>query len=165
MWYTADTLAYLTAKTHGLEEEAESIAASLGQSLDEVMSIIIRICTLWLTKFVWQPEKLGLIECAYKTWKCFSKFEFVHTYVCIFWLCTIITNYHTLLYLVQLPAVKSDAKLLLPPVPVQQMQANWPLLTVSKGFFESAMSAKGLYFVCISVYVWMSECVFVWQCM
>ena len=33
---TTDTLAYLTAKTHGLEEEAESIAASLGQSLDEV---------------------------------------------------------------------------------------------------------------------------------
>ena len=67
-------------------------------------------------------------------------------------------NYHMLpyivvhLFLVQLPAVKSDAKLLLPPVPVQQMQANWPLLTVSKGFFESAMSAKGLYFVCISVY-------------
>ena len=33
---TTDTLAYLTAKTHGLEEEAESIAASLGQNLDEV---------------------------------------------------------------------------------------------------------------------------------
>jgi len=45
----------------------------------------------------------------------------------------------------QLPAVKPDAKLLLPPMPVQQMQSNWPLLTVSKGFFESAMTAKGMY--------------------
>jgi len=24
------------------------------------------------------------------------------------------------------------------------MQSNWPLLTVSKGFFESAMTAKGV---------------------
>ncbi|XP_065906077.1 coatomer subunit alpha-like isoform X1 [Dysidea avara] len=72
-----DMLAYLTAKTHGLEEEAENIAASLGLGPDE------------------------------------------------------------------LPAVKPDAKLLLPPMPVKQMQSNWPLLTVSKGFFESAMTAKG----------------------
>ena len=34
-------LAYLTAKTHGLEEEAENIAASLGLGPDEVVFVYI----------------------------------------------------------------------------------------------------------------------------
>lgn len=32
------------------------------------------------------------------------------------------------------------AKLLLPPPPVSQIEENWPLLTVSKGFFEGAIA-------------------------
>ena len=36
-FFLADMLAYLTAKTHGLEEEAENIAASLGLGPDEVL--------------------------------------------------------------------------------------------------------------------------------
>ena len=36
-FFLADMLAYLTAKTHGLEEEAENIAASLGLGSDEVL--------------------------------------------------------------------------------------------------------------------------------
>ncbi|XP_022185613.1 coatomer subunit alpha [Nilaparvata lugens] len=43
-----------------------------------------------------------------------------------------------------LPEVNNNAKLMKPPVPVMQAETNWPLLTVSKGFFEGAMmSGKG----------------------
>ena len=35
-----------------------------------------------------------------------------------------------------------QAKLLTPPPPVMQIEENWPLLTVSKGFFEGAMKGK-----------------------
>lgn len=36
----------------------------------------------------------------------------------------------------------SSAKLLKPPPPVQQAESNWPLLTVSRGFFENASLAS-----------------------
>ncbi|KAJ9580844.1 hypothetical protein L9F63_023975, partial [Diploptera punctata] len=39
--------------------------------------------------------------------------------------------------------VRPNAKLLLPPVPIMQAETNWPLLTVSKGFFEGAALARG----------------------
>lgn len=42
-----------------------------------------------------------------------------------------------------LPQVNQNAKLLVPPVPVHQTESNWPLLTVSKGFFEGAMVSRG----------------------
>lgn len=42
-----------------------------------------------------------------------------------------------------LPVVAPDAILLQPPVPIAQQESNWPLLTRSKGFWESAISAKG----------------------
>lgn len=42
-----------------------------------------------------------------------------------------------------LPEVNENAVLLKPPVPIQQVESNWPLLTVSKGFFEGAMLARG----------------------
>ncbi|XP_032833195.1 coatomer subunit alpha [Petromyzon marinus] len=42
-----------------------------------------------------------------------------------------------------LPEVNADAVLLQPPPPVMPLDTNWPLLTVSKGFFEGAMAAKG----------------------
>nr|CAD7196149.1 unnamed protein product [Timema douglasi] len=42
-----------------------------------------------------------------------------------------------------LPNVNPNASLLKPPVPILQAETNWPLLTVSKGFFEGAMSARG----------------------
>jgi coatomer protein complex subunit alpha (xenin) len=41
-----------------------------------------------------------------------------------------------------LPVVNSAAKFLKPPVPIQQAEANWPLLTVSKGFFEGTMMSR-----------------------
>ena len=34
------------------------------------------------------------------------------------------------------PALEADAALLLPPTPILK-EDNWPLLTVSKGFFEN----------------------------
>ena len=109
---------------------------------------------------MWQPEKLGLMDVHIKFENVFLN---LNSYVrmCVLFDCAQLSHITLLyiLFLVQLPAVKSDAKLLLPPVPVQQMQANWPLLTVSKGFFESAMSAKVLYFVCICVYECMCVCV------
>ena len=37
--------------------------------------------------------------------------------------------------------VDANAKLFQPP-PIAQQESNWPLLTVSKGFFEDAMAAK-----------------------
>lgn len=69
-----DALAYVTAQTHGLEEEA----ASLAEKLEEV------------------------------------------------------------------PSIDPQAKLLAPPTPILR-EDNWPLLTVSKGFFENlaAKSGKG----------------------
>ena len=39
------------------------------------------------------------------------------------------------------PDVNPHATLLQPPVPITQQESNWPLLTVSKGFFEGAMAA------------------------
>lgn len=41
-----------------------------------------------------------------------------------------------------LPDLIPDAKFLKPPPPVQQAESNWPLLTVSRGFFERAAVAK-----------------------
>lgn len=43
----------------------------------------------------------------------------------------------------QLPQVDPNARLLKPPVPVQQAESNWPLLTVTRGFFEGAMLTRG----------------------
>ncbi|MGR0260879.1 hypothetical protein, partial [Klebsiella pneumoniae] len=37
------------------------------------------------------------------------------------------------------PELDPNAVLLKPPVPIIQSEENWPLLTVSKGFFEGAM--------------------------
>jgi coatomer protein complex subunit alpha (xenin) len=42
-----------------------------------------------------------------------------------------------------LPAINPNAKYMKGPLPVQQTeQSNWPLLTVSKGFFENALLSK-----------------------
>ncbi|KAK6623727.1 hypothetical protein RUM43_009580 [Polyplax serrata] len=41
-----------------------------------------------------------------------------------------------------LPQVNPKAVLLKPPIPIIQAETNWPLLTVSKGFFEGAMLSK-----------------------
>ncbi|KAG9480760.1 hypothetical protein GDO78_010170 [Eleutherodactylus coqui] len=41
-----------------------------------------------------------------------------------------------------IPEVDPDAKLLLPPPPVLPLDTNWPLLTMSKGFFEGTISSK-----------------------
>jgi len=70
------SLAYLTAKNHNLEEEADAIKASV------------------------DPEK------------------------------------------VQLPEADPSAVLLRPPIPACQAETNWPLLTVSKSFFEGAMASR-----------------------
>lgn len=35
-----------------------------------------------------------------------------------------------------------DAKLLRPPVPITQQESNWPLLSISKGFFEGAIASR-----------------------
>ena len=42
-----------------------------------------------------------------------------------------------------LPQVKPGAQLLKPPPPIMQTEANWPLLTVSKGFFEGIKAVRG----------------------
>lgn len=43
----------------------------------------------------------------------------------------------------RVPDLYPNALLLKPPVPITQQESNWPLLTVSKGFFEGAMAARG----------------------
>ena len=35
-----------------------------------------------------------------------------------------------------------NAKLLRPPVPICQQESNWPLLTISKGFFDTAIAQR-----------------------
>ena len=42
-----------------------------------------------------------------------------------------------------LPEVMPNAKLLKPPPPICQTESNWPLLTVSKGFFEGIKAVRG----------------------
>lgn len=74
--YGQKSLAYLTAKTHGLEEEAEIIADAFAKADQSV------------------------------------------------------------------PDVLPGAELFQPPVPIMQQESNWPLLSVSKGFFEGAMAAR-----------------------
>lgn len=44
---------------------------------------------------------------------------------------------------VQLPEVAPGAQLLTPPAPIMQTETNWPLLTVSKGFFEGIKAVRG----------------------
>lgn len=44
----------------------------------------------------------------------------------------------------ELPQLNPTATLLKPPVPIQQAETNWPLLSVSKGFFEGAMSTRAV---------------------
>ncbi|GFO24200.1 coatomer subunit alpha [Plakobranchus ocellatus] len=73
---TSESLAYLTAATHGLEDEAEELKETFGEG-----------------------ERV--------------------------------------------PDLYPNASLLQPPVPITQQESNWPLLTVSKGFFEGAMAARG----------------------
>ncbi|MED6268154.1 hypothetical protein CHARACLAT_019377, partial [Characodon lateralis] len=41
------------------------------------------------------------------------------------------------------PEIDPNAQLLQPPPPINPLDTNWPLLTVSKGFFEGAIAAKG----------------------
>lgn len=40
-----------------------------------------------------------------------------------------------------LPVIDTEAELILPPLPILPTEENWPLLTVSRGFFEGAMAA------------------------
>lgn len=42
----------------------------------------------------------------------------------------------------KLPVPDPNAILFQPPVPIAQQESNWPLLTVSKGFFDSAIATK-----------------------
>ncbi|NXL40018.1 COPA protein, partial [Glaucidium brasilianum] len=42
-----------------------------------------------------------------------------------------------------IPDIDHNAKLLQPPAPVMPLDTNWPLLTVSKGFFEGTIASKG----------------------
>lgn len=44
----------------------------------------------------------------------------------------------------QIPDIDPNAKLLQPPAPVMPLDTNWPLLTVSKGFFEGTIASKGI---------------------
>ena len=46
-----------------------------------------------------------------------------------------------------MPEVDPNAQLLQPSPPINPLDTNWPLLTVSKGFFEGAISAKGESYV------------------
>ena len=41
-----------------------------------------------------------------------------------------------------IPTPNPSATLLQPPPPIAQAESNWPLLTVSKGFFDGAMAAR-----------------------
>lgn len=43
---------------------------------------------------------------------------------------------------VTLPQPDPNAVLLQPPCPINKSEENWPLLSVSKGFFEGAMGTK-----------------------
>ena len=43
----------------------------------------------------------------------------------------------------RLPEVMPNAQLLTPPPPIMQTETNWPLLTVSKGFFEGIKAVRG----------------------
>uniref|UniRef100_F6WKP1 Coatomer subunit alpha n=2 Tax=Macaca TaxID=9539 RepID=F6WKP1_MACMU len=42
-----------------------------------------------------------------------------------------------------IPDIDPNAKLLQPPAPIMPLDTNWPLLTVSKGFFEGTIASKG----------------------
>ena len=46
-------------------------------------------------------------------------------------------------FLFSVPDTDVDASLLRPPVPIAQQESNWPLLSVSKGFFEMAIGTRG----------------------
>uniref|UniRef100_A0A8C8UAB5 Coatomer subunit alpha n=1 Tax=Peromyscus maniculatus bairdii TaxID=230844 RepID=A0A8C8UAB5_PERMB len=42
-----------------------------------------------------------------------------------------------------IPDIDPNAKLLQPPAPIMPLDTNWPLRTVSKGFFEGSIASKG----------------------
>lgn len=43
---------------------------------------------------------------------------------------------------ISLPEPDSKAVLLQPPCPINKSEENWPLLSVSKGFFDGAMGSR-----------------------
>uniref|UniRef100_M3ZCE9 COPI coat complex subunit alpha n=1 Tax=Nomascus leucogenys TaxID=61853 RepID=M3ZCE9_NOMLE len=43
-----------------------------------------------------------------------------------------------------IPDIDPNAKLLQPPAPIMPLDTNWPLLTVSKGFFEGTIASKDI---------------------
>lgn len=94
-------LAYVTAATHGLTDEAEKIAAQLGW------------CWCWCCACVHHnlsnPPSLPHPPAPGKDPS-------------------------------EMPPVSEQAQLLMPPEPVVHDMPNWPLLTVSKGFFDGALS-------------------------
>ena len=57
-------------------------------------------------------------------------------------------------------SLASDAQLLLPPIPILR-EDNWPLLTVSKGFFESLAAGgahSGLFHALHAALFFVSQC-------
>lgn len=46
-------------------------------------------------------------------------------------------------FFLQIPEIDPNARLLQPPAPIMPLDTNWPLLTVSKGFFEGTIASKG----------------------
>ena len=103
-------LAYLTAATHGMTEEAEDVKSTFELSSGTVSGFFL-------------PDGFGLF--------------LMYVSSCRLTL--------TVIFYSQLPQVNPNAKLLQPLVPILQNEGNWPLLTVSKTFFEGAMAAKGLF--------------------
>ena len=66
---SADTLAYLITNTDGLEEEVEAIAASFGQSVDEIllmMSCYTHVTYITVCSNTFTP-------CAYKKVRCVGR--------------------------------------------------------------------------------------------
>lgn len=50
-----------------------------------------------------------------------------------------------------LPEISANAKLLNPPMPVQQAESNWPLLTVTRGFFEGKSGDGMVSFIMFAI--------------
>ncbi|KAK2540018.1 Copa [Columba livia] len=96
------SLAYLTAATHGLDEEAES----LKETFDPEKEMVSRLTNA--SYFVTRALEFGNL--------------------------TVGSG---------IPDIDHNAKLLQPPAPVMPLDTNWPLLTVSKGFFEGTIASKG----------------------
>ena len=135
-------LAYVTAASHGLEEDAARYCLHCQSLVCCCLQALYILCPLSQSTLS-QPSCQMLILCHCSC----SITVYAHSQPESTCKCPHVTNNDCRLAegLEEVPEVDSKAQLLMPPTPILK-DNNWPLLTVSKGFFENLAQGIRYYF-------------------